>query len=545
MNKTNSANNSMKWSVIPLALAVLTTTAYLIFLERGILKLTGGVFSYPLDDPFIHMQVARMLVNHGTWGVNPSEFGSASSSVLYTLLLTLLFKLFSANTLIPFVINCIAALFLLGAIDRWLLKQQTTTLARTIILQALVFLAPIPILIISGMEHTIQCLFSFLFITAFCEWLESGTPRLPFKIFVYAVVVTGIRYEGLFLIGIACLFLLYFRKLGSAILLGAVSFILIIAFGAYSLSKGSYFLPNSVLLKADSMQFSIKGIASWVMSSMVRKLTTAPIASILPGTGISLTACQRLLILLPLTYLVFQSWLRQRRSYLYYIVILILCLILHLVFASTGWFYRYEAYLIVCAVPILSIIFYKFGGTFLKGKSIPALAMISLTAFMLLSPFVWRSAYGYATAKKACLNIYDQQLQMARFLKEYYHQDTIAANDIGAIAFYNNINVVDLFGLGNIDVARSKKGNYWTSPFLDSLVRARKVKLAIVYDEWYEKSLLNKWTKVATWKIPNNVICGADNVTFYSITKENSDSLNNHLHQFQPSLPPGVSVTYY
>src|SRR5260221_66939 len=439
MNNTNPANNSMKRSVLPLSLAVLTTTAYLIFLERGILKLTGGVFSYPLDDPFIHMQVARMLAGHGTWGVNPLEFGSASSSVLYTLLLTLLFKLFSANTLIPFVINCIAALFLLGA----------------------------------------------------------------------------------------------------------VSFILIIAFGAYSLSKGSYFLPNSVLLKADNMHFSIKGIATWVLSSMVRKLTTAPIASILPGTGISLTACQRLLILLPLVYLVFQSRLRQHRSYIYYIIILTLCIVLHLVFASTGWFYRYEAYLIVCAIPILSIIFYKFGGAFLKGRSIPALAMITLAAFMLLSPFVWRSAYGYATAKKACLNIYDQQLQMSRFLKEHYNRDTVAANDISAISFYSNVNVVDLFGLGNIEVARSKKGNYWTSPFLDSLVRARKVKLAIVYDEWYEKALLDHWTKVATWKIPNNVICGADNVTFYSITKENSDSLSSHLHRFQPSLPPGVSVSYY
>src|SRR5258708_32852636 len=218
MNNTNPANNSMKRSVLPLSLAVLTTTAYLIFLESGILKLTGGGFSYPMDVPFIHMQVARMLAGHGTWGVNPLEFGSASSSVLYTLLLTLLFKLFSANTLIPFVINCIAALFLLGAVDRWLAKQQATTLARTIILLVLVFLAPIPILIISGMEHTIQCLFSFLFITAFSEWLESGTPRLPFKIFSYSILLPPIPYSGLFLLSIPFLFLPFFPTFQSLIL---------------------------------------------------------------------------------------------------------------------------------------------------------------------------------------------------------------------------------------------------------------------------------------------------------------------------------------
>ena len=53
----------------------------------SILRATGGVFMYPLDDPFIHMQVAKNLAFHQTWGIFPGEFASASSSLLYTLLL--------------------------------------------------------------------------------------------------------------------------------------------------------------------------------------------------------------------------------------------------------------------------------------------------------------------------------------------------------------------------------------------------------------------------------------------------------------------------
>ena len=68
-------------------------------IESYVLQHTGGTFMYPLDDTFIHMALARNLSYHGNWGMNPYEFASASSSVLYTLLLAGLFKLFSVQVL--------------------------------------------------------------------------------------------------------------------------------------------------------------------------------------------------------------------------------------------------------------------------------------------------------------------------------------------------------------------------------------------------------------------------------------------------------------
>jgi len=553
--------NRSKWSeMMPLTLAVLVTVGYVAFLEQSIMKITGGVFSYPLDDPFIHMQVARNLAQHGTWGINPSEFASASSSVLYTLLLTFLFKIFPVNILIPFVINVIAAVVLLTVIHRWLLRQQAGMIARSVTLLLVVVFAPLPILIISGMEHILQCIFSFLFITSFAGWMEQWQQpalaagadkdsRLPWRIYVYAILMTGIRYEGIFPVMVAGLILLYHRKLVGAISLGLAASLLIVIFGIYSVSKGSYFFPNSVLIKADSIRPSFGGIVEFIQNTLINKwsLDSAQMANVPGGRppGISLPATQRLLILLPATFLLFLEPLRQRRSWLYFLILLTGCTLIHLALAATGWFYRYEAYLVVSTIVILSMIYCKWGVAYLKGKPGIAIAMAGLLAFMVFFPFILRSAAAYSKAKQACINIYDQQYQMGQFLKKYYKGSTVAVNDIGAVAFYGDLHVVDLWGLGDIDVARSKKGQYCTPVFLDSLVKARNTRLALVYETWFDKPLLDRWTKVATWQMPNNVICGYDVVTFYAIDVRDKGSLTDNLKAFQSSLPREISVVYY
>lgn len=519
------------------------------------MKITGGVFSYPLDDPFIHMQVARNLAQHGIWGINPSEFASASSSVLYTLLLTLLFKIFPVNILIPFVINIIAAIVLLTVIHRWLLRQQAGAVARTVILLLVVVFAPLPILIISGMEHVLQCIFSFLFITSFADWMEqqpaagSGKEwRLPWRVYVYAILLTGIRYEGLFLVMVAGLILLYHRKLVTAVSLGFAASLLIVVFGIYSVGKGSYFLPNSVLIKSDSIRPSFAGIVEFIQQTLINKWSIDSTQANVPGgrpPGISLAASQRLLVLLPVTFLFFLEPLRGKRSWFYFLILVTGCTLVHLSLAATGWFYRYEAYLVVSSIVILSMIYYKWGAVYLKGKPGMAIVMTGLLAFMVFFPFVLRSAAAYSKATRACVNIYDQQYQMGQFLRKYYKGDAVAVNDIGAVAFYGDLKVVDLWGLGDIDVARSKKGRYCTPVFLDSLVRARRTKLAIVYETWFDKPLLDRWTKVATWQMPDNVICGYDVVTFYAIDARDKESLMGNLKAFQPSLPREISVLYY
>src|ERR1700754_2201575 len=102
---------------VPFIIALAATVIAVVLIESGIMRQTNGVFMYPLDDPFIHMQIAKNLAFSHTWGIIPGEFASASSSLLYSLMLAGIFKIFSANVLVPFIINCIAAFFLLAVVN--------------------------------------------------------------------------------------------------------------------------------------------------------------------------------------------------------------------------------------------------------------------------------------------------------------------------------------------------------------------------------------------------------------------------------------------
>lgn len=531
--------NDRSYLVLPLALLFLIVP--ILVIEYEVAKSSGGTFMYPLDDTFIHMAVAKTLALHGNWGIAPGEFESASSSVGYTLLLAGLFKVFSVHAWLPFLINLIAAVAVLWVVDKRLRKEQVQPFGRLVILLAVIVLVPLPILVITGMEHTLQCLFSFLFVIEFSSWLaaadEDRSRKMPPIIYLYALLACLIRYEGAFLVGIACLLLLYKRRAPAAFLLGFVGALPIAVFGLYSITQGSYFLPNSVLLKSDGARLSLRGLTGFFFQTVEQKLTISL-------SGIATTVTQHLMIILPLTYLLLAGPLKAARRYSYILLMLVVATVLQLTLAATGWFYRYEAYLVLCTVYILLLLLYRY-----KAELLPRLRAYPLAAgfllFALFLPMAYRSAAAYSKAVRACLNIYDQQYQMAKFLHKYYDDQVIAVNDIGAVSYFKKEKNLDLWGLADIKVARSKKDNYCSPEFLDSLSRSEKAGVAIVFDSWFSDSLLCKWNKVATWTIPDNVICQDSTVSFYAIDKSQTGELRNNLQQYQPLLPYGVHVRYF
>lgn len=537
-------------TVLILALGALVLPVAAI--EWYVLRHTSGTFMYPLDDTFIHMALARNLAFHGVWGMNPYAFASASSSVLYTILLAALFKIFSVQVLIPFVINALVAIGVLVIVRRWLENEGVSGAGQLVILLGLIFLTPLPILVICGMEHTLQSLFCFLFIYGFSGWLEkasrTGSWKMPWSLFVYGMLVTFIRYEGLFVIAVAGVLLLHHRKPGAAISLGLVSALPLVVFGAYSVAKGSYFLPNSVLLKSAGAPLNISGMLHYVNSLLVDKLTivktdSVPVGS--PRPGISLLATQRLLIILPLSFVVFWRYIRERIAYGYILGILLAVTLIHLCFAATGWLYRYEAYLIFCSTVIVGLLVWQYGRKVWLERGVAVRWMMWVVVFAAVFPLVLRSAAAFTRTGDACVNIYQQQYQMGRFLHSYYDADVNAVNDIGAVSFQTRGANIDLWGLGNIQVARSRKSGRWNPGFLDSLCRAQGAGTAVFYEKWFNDSMRNRWTKVATWRIANNVICGDDSVSFFAIRSADAPVLKGHLQSFEKQLPAGVEVKYY
>ena len=134
---------------------------------------------------------------------------------------------------------------------------------------------------------------------------------------------------------------------------------------------------------------------------------------------------------------------------------------------------------------------------------------------------------------------------MAKFSKQFYSNSNIAANDIGALSYYTDTRIVDLWGLANNEVAKSKKNNTWTPAFLDSICKSDRVSFAMLYDVWFPNTIPGNWIKIATWQIQNNVICGDDTVSFYSLDSLNRVTLLKNLKEYETQLPPSVIVQYY
>ncbi|HJW18120.1 MAG TPA: hypothetical protein VJ499_13405, partial [Flavisolibacter sp.] len=252
----------------------------------------------------------------------------------------------------------------------------------------------------------------------------------------------------------------------------------------------------------------------------------------------------RWLVILPLLYLGFKKYIRP--SYAFIIIFLIVTTVLQLALASTGYLYRYEAYLFFCSTVIMAVLFYHYGKQAFDDWKLGGLRIILLIAvFFLFFPIVLRSTSALEKSVQACKNIYDQQYQMAQFSKDNYFNSTIAANDIGALSYFTNASIVDLWGLSTIEVTKSKKEKYWTPTFLDSLSHSRGVKVAMIYDSWFSDSLTSKWKKAGTWKIQNNVICGDDIVSFYALDSTGYSTLYNNLKAYEHRLPSTVTVKYF
>jgi len=260
------------------------------------------------------------------------------------------------------------------------------------------------------------------------------------------------------------------------------------------------------------------------------------------SSSLSGTTLVRLLIIIPALILLVKPG--KRISQL--ACIPLITTFLHLALASVGWLFRYEAYLVAMDLAVIALL----GYVYLKGFTVKfrlytlleKLVFLFLVLFV-FSPLPLRAMGAYHNLPLASRNIYEQQYQMGTFLQQHYEHTAVAANDIGAISYLSDNHIVDLWGLGNNIVAGSKLKGYYTPDFLGKFTQQQQVKIAIVYDTWFDSTLLKNWKKIAVWKISNNVICGSDEVSFYAVDPAAADTLRMNLKAFGPHLPSDVLIT--
>ena len=493
-------------------------------IEYVTMKKTGGHFCYPLDDTFIHMAVAKNLVLHGNWGITPSGFVSTSSSPLFTVVLSLFFAVFSIHLIVPFVISSIGTVLMLLAMQRELDRHSSLSVLHKIIcVLAVMIVGPIPALTLLGMEHTLQIAFTLFFVHAIASVLDETNKGTVWQAAIWAALMTATRYENASFIIAAFALLAWRRYFKWACVIAIAGALPLILFGLYSKLQGGYIIPNSVLIKGNqNFKYFLNGGQAILQAT----------ASI---SGLVFIAM----------VIVFQQWRQKNINRDGWILFMfIIAGLMHSVFASFGWFYRYEAYLIVLGTLHLvkmALQWWQLNG--IDGIK-RALIPVAMVVIMLYNLPV-RGLNSIRNSTRAIYNIYEQQYQMGLFFRQYYKGETVAANDVGAISYMGDLKTIDMWGLGNNEVANARKHGYWNNDFLRKLVSDNHTRVCVMYDSWFDPNLTSQWTKVATWEMPYNYICGDIKVTFYGITAQETKLLKTNLAAFAAALPGDIKVNYF
>lgn len=501
---------------------------YLFFVLRvlGEMRSVTGTLTFPLDDTYITMALAKNLALHGVMGISATRYVSASSCPGFLLLLAAVYRVTGPTVWWPMALSLTFGL--LALLMAWRLLADTHWGIQVIALVAIIYFTPLHIMGLLGMEHTLHLLLVLAFLYLGGKALAEGQSPAT-GLLLLASVMVSVRYESLFMVAMACLLFALQRQIGAAVRLGIAAIVPVALYSAVSIFTGSYWLPQSIALKGFSASTASQAPAEW-SRRFNANLAQAPYLGALAS-----------LILVLLTMPDIYANKRTRNM----LAIVLGGILLHISFAAVGWVYRYEAYLVGAAIAVI-------------GFAIPHVRMsrnwfatLGALVFAALgvSSLMHRAREANATLASRSEAVYSQQVQMARFLSAFEKGQSVAANDIGAINYFADIECLDLVGLGDRDVFWLIRKGMYSASAMAKLAAERGVKIAIVYDSWFQEgdppgvsALPRSWIRVARWKTPYGVFLGGDTVSFYASSPGDAVRLKANLASFAPSLPPTVEV---
>jgi len=530
----------------PLLLAVAALWLSTLILAALTMRASGGHLVYMRDDPYIHMAIAKNLARHGVWGLTRHEFSSSSSSVLWPLLLAGAYALFGVRDSLPLLLNLACATALCLLCYALLRREGVTPVSSAALLLAVVFLTPLPAIMFSGLEHTLQIVLAVALAWCAADALSAvgGEVRWRHALIILAPLLVAARFEGAFLVAIVCGLLVLSGRRLFGLLLGLSGLVPIAAYGAVSLAEGWYVLPNSVMLKGPTTDlFSLARLAA------IFEPTSAHLATLLAAALLVAWLGWR------------QGGWRQggwrRGAWKHDRIWLLNAIFLaasasHLMFARLGGGFRYEGYLLAMGMLGVGTVAAKrlghgmlsqgrlasFSG--LRDRGTAALCALCLLA---LIPSLGRGAISATRVWRSAANIYQQQYQMGLFLGRYYQGRTVCLNDIGAPNYLADIRCIDLWGLSSVPVAQAMLAGSYDTNKMRQVALGGGADIAAVYRHWYEDygGLPPEWRKVGQWTISNNVVCGGDTVSFYAVKPAEAARLRACLKEFSPRLPRGVA----
>lgn len=457
---------------------------------------TTGAFAFALDDAYIHLAVSRNLAGSGTWGVNPGEFASASSSPVWTALLALVFLPAGPSLVAPLLLNALALVGVLVAAGR-LLADETPRL-RAVTLVTLAVATPLPFLAGLGMEHTLHLALVLGLLAGVEQAVRAAatpSPRTLLGLALLAAVAVLTRYETLFLLG--GLGLAFGRRAPRAIVATwSGAGIAVAGFGLWSLRHGAAFLPNPVLKKGWTGRDWLGGLREAWMEATALWLLVLAVALAL-GLGAGVRARQRGLV-----FLVAAGG--------------------QLLFGRVGWLYRYEAWLVGLGVlALLPMLAPPWGRGAWRAP-----ALILALAALPLAHRADRAVRAFAPASRST---FDTNVAPARWLADTFPGLPLAVHDLGAMAFFTRSPLVDLAGLGNDEIARLHRAGRLNPDTLAPLLSARGVEVAITGPTWMDDARPAHFTEVARLVVPHPAFPGTFETVVWANRSERAEELRRAL----------------
>lgn len=494
---------------------------------------TGGRLVYTLDDAYIHLSIARNLVQTGVWGLNQGEFSGASSSPLWTLLLAGGFRVFEIVEWLPLAVNLLSAGLAFLCCQRLLRRFMEDVQASVIAL--LISAVTLPMLVAGGMEHSLQVALTFWTLSEFAGLLiaeRSSNQLAPIVAAACAAaLLVATRFEGIFLVFVACVVLLLKRKTAAAIIVGIAAWLPVILYAAYSLRHGGQMLPNSVLLKGKIPPHTPMQLLAYILHGVRVLLLTAPLSTVVVANGIALLVLKK-------------NTADPARAARSLQIIFLGAAFIHCQVAQVGWFSRYEAYLIALGVATGCIAVAAARTTKDEPHAIGwRAARCALLVLLWIGP-IFRGSVTFWRTTIAPGNIYRQQFQSAALVRRI--GQPVAVNDIGVVSWSGGVYVVDLWGLANRDVFLARRRGEYGPAEMGRICQQHGVKLAIVFDDWFAPfgGLPVSWQKAASWTIPHNVASGDATVSIYATDPADAAAVKREVEAFsRDELPKDVRAS--
>jgi len=428
-----------------LVLGVLSAAALFLARERAI----AHVWGFPLDDAWIHAQIARNIANGQGMSFNPGERVAGSTGPLYTILLALLYRwtgefVWTAKIL-GVICQCASGALIFFAMLRWDPRGKVKALIAgfiTALSPALLWAS------LSGMEISLYLLLVCAGIYFYAREQYQAT------ILAWALGV-WVRPDGLFLLILGLGFL---RKdlWKSALLAMAV----VIPFFLFNLAVGGTLFPQTVGAKAHLGFQPVQ--RTWNLFREWTALWGIPYRAIDEVEHPALV----------LVALAVGAYALRRRHPLFAIYAIGLPLVLSLFREQSGTGKRYILYVIPFGAILAANGFEVLSRKLLRERAIQGLC---LAGAILVA---WQGAYVVHKASLYAWNVQNidrMQGYLGRLSRRLTQPgDRIATNDIGAIGYMSERPVVDLMGLVTP----------WM-PLPQSLSRYRP-ELLIIFVDWFK-----------------------------------------------------------